>query len=120
MGLMPQELELWYVLPALRREFARELTNTHEFSQRMAAELLGVTEAAISQYKSSKRAKNVKFGQNILDEIKKSSEKIVEKKSNFLIESQHMCELIKQDKTLCKIHRRYESMPRNCSICYSR
>ena len=41
MVFLPQELEIWYVLPALRREFALALTQKHKLSQRKAAEILG-------------------------------------------------------------------------------
>lgn len=44
------------VLPVFRSLIARELINTHKLTQVQAAEKLGTTQAAISQYVNSKRA----------------------------------------------------------------
>jgi predicted transcriptional regulator len=44
------------VLPVFRAFVAKELVNTHKLTQVEAAEKLGTTQAAISQYVNSKRA----------------------------------------------------------------
>jgi predicted transcriptional regulator len=45
-----------YVLPIFRSMLAKELVQTHHLSQTEAAKKLGTTQAAVSQYLSSKRA----------------------------------------------------------------
>ena len=45
-----------YILPIYRSLLARELVEKYDFSQTQAAKRLGTTQAAISQYLSSKRA----------------------------------------------------------------
>jgi predicted transcriptional regulator len=45
-----------YVLPVFRAFVAKELVNNHKFTQVEAAQKLGTTQAAISQYLNSKRA----------------------------------------------------------------
>ena len=45
-----------YVLPVFRSLIAKELINTHKLTQVEAAQRLGTTQAAISQYINSKRA----------------------------------------------------------------
>lgn len=45
-----------YVLPVFRALTAKELVNVHHLTQTDAAKKLGTTQAAISQYLSSKRA----------------------------------------------------------------
>ena len=45
-----------YVLPVFRALVAKELVNTHHLTQVDAAKKLGTTQAAISQYVTSKRA----------------------------------------------------------------
>ena len=62
-GYLPQEIEVWYVLPALRREYAKVLIKEHKLSQKGVAEILQVTESAISQYLTGKRASKVKFSE---------------------------------------------------------
>src|SRR3989344_8744526 len=74
---MPQEIEVRYILPAIRRELARIFIKEHKLNQKDAAKLLGLTEAAISQYRHSKRATEVVFSENVKIEIRKSADKIV-------------------------------------------
>jgi predicted transcriptional regulator len=45
-----------FVLPVFRSLVAKELVNTYHFTQVEAAQKLGTTQAAISQYINSKRA----------------------------------------------------------------
>jgi predicted transcriptional regulator len=52
----PCEIMSKFFLPSIRAMIARELTETHKCTQMKIAEWLGVTQAAISQYLSSKRA----------------------------------------------------------------
>lgn len=53
---MACEIVVWYVLPVLRCEMAKELVKQGK-KQREVAMLLGVTDAAISQYLKDKRGK---------------------------------------------------------------
>jgi len=73
---LPQEIEVWYVIPALRRELAKALTLKHKLSQKEAAELLGISEAAVSQYIKEKRAKQIKFTRQDKKEIEKTAKKM--------------------------------------------
>jgi predicted transcriptional regulator len=53
---MSCEIVVWYVLPVLRSEIAKALVKQGK-SQREVAKLLGLTDAAISQYLKDKRGK---------------------------------------------------------------
>jgi uncharacterized protein len=53
---LPQEIEVWYVIPAVRRELARILTSKHGLSYEKTGNVLGISKAAISQYQKNKRA----------------------------------------------------------------
>jgi len=55
----PQEVEVWYVIPAIKRELSKSMMKDNGLSQKNVATLLGVTEAAVSQYINSKRANEV-------------------------------------------------------------
>ncbi len=50
--LLPCEVAVKSVIPAIRSAIARELTQNHGLKQNEAAELLGVTQTAISKYTS--------------------------------------------------------------------
>ena len=52
--LQPQEVEVFYLLPTLRKEIAKAL-KTRGHDQKRIAAMLGVTDAAVSQYISGKR-----------------------------------------------------------------
>ncbi len=52
---LPCEEALWYVLPQIRADLARELMR-NGLSQKEVAELLGLTPSAVSQYAHKKRA----------------------------------------------------------------
>jgi predicted transcriptional regulator len=52
---LPCEQALWYILPQIRADIAKELVKAG-MSQKEAADKLGVTPAAVSQYISKKRA----------------------------------------------------------------
>ena len=50
--LLPCEVAVKSVIPAIRSAIARELTQTYGLKQKDVAELLGVTQTAISKYTS--------------------------------------------------------------------
>lgn len=112
----PQEMEVWYVLPALRKALAEELMKMG-MKQKDIAARLHVTSAAISQYLKSKRAIGLKFPQPIRKAITASARKIA-KAGNSLAETQKLCALIRTKGLLCKIHRKHTSHNiKNCKVC---
>src|SRR3989338_8542440 len=58
---LPQEIEVWYIIPAIRKEFSRVLTQKHKLTFEKAGAILGISKAAISQYLGKKRASNIKL-----------------------------------------------------------
>jgi predicted transcriptional regulator len=69
---------VWYLLPLIRKEFAKSLIKNHSLTQRKAAEKLGITEAAVSQYFSKKRGDLKVKDVKIRREIKTSTKRIIE------------------------------------------
>ncbi|WP_235856157.1 transcriptional regulator [Methanolobus halotolerans] len=59
------------VLPAIRAEIARTIISEHGRSQQEAAEVLGLSRAAVSQYLSEKRGAEVDFSKDAHEEIRK-------------------------------------------------
>ena len=66
---LPQEIEVQYIIPALRRELVKEL-KALKLSQKQIADELELTEAGVSQYLSGKRGSDVKFDKSMQKEIK--------------------------------------------------
>jgi len=117
---MPQEIEVRYILPAIRRELANILIKEHKQSQKETAKLLGLTEAAISQYLHSKRASQVVFSEDVQPEIRKSASKILSDrtKQRVLAETFRISSLAKVRHILCDIHRSQSKDLKNCNICF--
>ena len=90
------ETAVWNILPAIRKEFARVLIEIHGFNQKKAAEVLGITEAAVSRYISGKRGYLEITDNKILREIQKSTNRIVKGNDRtVLVEICRICTLLK-------------------------
>ncbi|MBU0760222.1 MAG: hypothetical protein ABII03_00175 [Nanoarchaeota archaeon] len=61
MYYLPQEIEVWYVIPAVRSRIAKCLIKDFKFSYERIGKILGVSRAAISQYVKGKRAAKIKL-----------------------------------------------------------
>ena len=93
----PCEIIVWQILPSIRRELARRLIQDFGLSQKESAEKLKVTPAAICQYISKKRGKNQIDDIDLLEEIKKSSEIIINKgEKSIIIEICRICKLMRE------------------------
>jgi hypothetical protein len=104
---LPQEIEVWYIIPAIRKNLAYLLLNKYKLKQKETARILGVSKAAVSQYMSRKRASIVKFPLKIKKEFEKSAELIVKNKKNALKEILRLLTLIKRSKCSCSICKKY-------------
>ena len=113
----PQEIEVWYIIPALRRKIARCMVQKHQLSQRKTAKLLDITESAVSQYINEKRAKDVSLGCEVVQKIDRVSQKIVEGQSNFTTEIQKLLKIVRKKGILCKIHKLHDNLPEDCNYC---
>ena len=144
--MMPQEVEVWYVLPAIRRELAKVMkTKTvprvgednkqkeHKITQKEIAKMLGVTEPAITQYLLTKRGRRsrgdqVVIPERFLPELEKSADTMIRqnevKGSNddmFEImthEINRLIKVIRDDGAMCDIHRQFSAHVKDkCSAC---
>ena len=107
MYLLPQEIEVWYIIPAVRKELAKQLTKKHGLSYEKAGAILGVSKAAVSQYLSNKRANKVKLSVEMKKEIAKSGKIVFENPKLALIEVQRILKLMKEKKCSCDVCKKY-------------
>lgn len=116
--MLPEEIEVWYILPAIRRALALEI-KAQGISQKQIAKLLGVTEAAVSQYLSKKRAVDVKFDRKTLGQIKDSAKKVSKSKDErmLLTEIRLIMKTAMKQKIICKVHGKISHVPKNCNVC---
>jgi predicted transcriptional regulator len=144
--MMPQEVEVWYVLPALRRELAKVMktksvprmgedgkTKDHKITQKEIAKMLGVTEPAITQYLLKKKGRRSRGDQVVIPErflpdLEQSADAMIsqyEKKGSdddmFEImtrEINRLIKVIRDDGAMCDIHRKFSAHVKDkCSAC---
>ena len=116
---MPQEIEVWYIIPAIRREIAKSMIDDYKLTQKQVSEHMSITEAAVSQYISSKRAKEVVFSNAVLDEIKNSAKKIIENDEMLVPHMMRLCKLTAVKQVMCDIHKEQDvKLPEGCDICF--
>jgi len=115
MKLMPQEIEVRYVLPALRKELALALSK--DLKQKEIANILNITPAAVSQYLKDKRGQTKL---NIDKEIEKSKNKIIKNRFVAQTELLRLIKIIKKTHAICDIHRANDCIPEKCNICFEK
>ena len=92
----PCEIIVWNIVPIIRKEFAKNLIENHGLNQKKVADKLGITESAVSRYISGKRGILEITDDEILDEIKKSTNKIAAENGSVVIEETcRICRLLK-------------------------
>lgn len=114
--IYPQEVEVLYILPAIRRELAYYY-KLQGLGQKEIAELLKVSEPAISQYLKSKRATQVVFSEAEKDEIKKSAERLKQSK-RLVEETERILNVMKSNKLTCRTCLEFTSLPEGCNACF--
>jgi len=115
---MPQEIDVWYVLPALRKEIAKAWIKKHKLKQKECAKIFGITEAAVSQYMTSKRADEISFSKEELKIIKEYADKIIKDKKSVHKHLYALCRKVHATGNICKLHRKKDGeVPHKCDLC---
>jgi len=116
--VMPQEIEVWYLLPAIRKELAKTFVHDHHLTQREVATILGITESAVSQYLKDKRAQVMKFSDDEKQKIHTIAKKMVKDKKNTMKYVMELSTAFRGSATMCDLHRKYDSaVSENCKDC---
>jgi len=93
---LPCEFIAKYVIPSLRREIVRILSEEYGMSNREIARTLDLTDAAVSQYLSDKRGKAFELDKNVMAMVKQSAERIARRETTIDEEICRICEDIKE------------------------
>jgi predicted transcriptional regulator len=104
---LSQEIEVWYIIPAIRKELARLLTQKYGMSFEKAGSILGISKAAVSQYLSNKRANKIKLNMKIKKEVSKSAKVMSENPRVAVSEIQRILKLMKETKCSCDVCKKY-------------
>jgi hypothetical protein len=114
---LPQEIEVWYIIPAIRKEFSRILTQKYKLTFEKTGEILGISKAAVSQYLKKKRAVKIKLPKEIKKEIEKSSEIIVKKNNLAVREMLRILKLMRKKGCECNICKKYNKGVMKHCLC---
>lgn len=113
--LTSQEIEVWHILPAVRAELAKEMKN-QGMLQKDIARILGVTQAAVSQYFSNKRGCNVVLDAEIQKQIKLGAKNLIQNPEVLFKELYVILQLIRDSGFLCKLHKELADLS-ECKCC---
>ena len=107
---IPCELVVWYVLPTIRKDIAKELVESHSMSQTEVAKKFGVTGAAISQYLRKKRGENLTIQESpnhamYSEAIKESAGRLASGETEFADEMCRVCKIVKKMGVLAEIYK---------------
>jgi len=112
----PQEIEVHYILPALRSALTKEL-KAQGRSQKEIAQLLNVTEPAVSHYVNEKRATKVAFNDAIKELVARIAG-VVETPHDVMAKTQEMLKVVRQEGIVCGVCRPITGAPHDCQICF--
>lgn len=114
--LHPQEIQAFYILPAVRRAIALELKKKG-MAQNKIAELLGITPAAVTHYIQSKRAGELKIDTKTMKEI----HKIVRNAKTFntiQAGTQHIIQHMWNERHVCCMCHDVNNTNISCTECF--
>jgi len=119
------EIIVQLILPGIRALVAKELMEAHDLTQEQTADKLGVSQAAVSQYRRELRGSKVK----LLQRDKKVMKQITEL-ANFLVDEDatspkvlgkvcDICRSVRNDKLICSYHKTVMPSLEACTSCES-
>jgi len=103
MKVLSQEIEVWYIIPAIRKNIAVCLIKDFDYSYDKVGTAIGVSKAAVSQYVKNKRASKIFLSKKIDPELAKSCKLISEGKSNAVVEIKRILEVIREKNLPCEV-----------------
>lgn len=115
----PCEIVVWYVIPTIRSELAKELLKLG-MKQKEISELLDITQPAVSQYISDKRGHGIKFDEQTMDKIKKFALDLKEQKiekGDMIRRICDICKYVKAEEIVCQLHKEKDNIPVSCNAC---
>lgn len=115
----PCEIVVWYVIPSIRSELAKELLKLG-MKQKEISQLLDITQPAVSQYISDKRGHGLKFDERTQNMIKILAKDLMEQNLNQGDVIRRVCDIckhIKAEEIICQLHKEKDNIPLSCSAC---
>ncbi|MFQ5950810.1 MAG: transcriptional regulator [Candidatus Geothermarchaeales archaeon] len=105
---LPSEIEARYTIPALRAIAARKLVTEHGMKQHEVGQLLGVTQAAVSNYIRGARSTQLVWEED--DQLRKIADELVstlvagKDEVQTVVAFNEACGKIRYTRLLCDVH----------------
>jgi predicted transcriptional regulator len=122
--ILPCEIAVKSVIPAIKATIAKELVEIHGLKQDRVAEILGVTQSAVSKYTRQVRGHvitidNVEGIQPLIDNMIKLLIDGSKKRNEFLALFCQMCIMIRENGLMCSFCQKTDQRIRleDCSFC---
>jgi predicted transcriptional regulator len=113
----PQEIELWIILPAIKKQIARLLLENYNLEQSEIAKILKITPSAVNQYLKNKRGSSIRFTKEVNELIVKYTQRIYDDMENVQVELIRLLKEREVHSLVCKIHKEIDPRFENCNIC---
>jgi hypothetical protein len=111
------------ILPTIRMLITKHLLESYDYTQTKVASILGITQAAVSQYSTAARGKRLKLiekNKKIMELIEKLADDIAKGKVKSREVHVRLCELcreIRKSKLICKLHEDSYPTLAPCDYC---
>jgi len=124
--LIPCEVAVKSLVPAIRSAIARELTQTYGLKQKDVARLLGVTQTAVSKY--TRHVRGIVLKVEEVEEIQTTLKEIVVSLANGRMSKYELvakfcvaCEIIRQKGLMCELCKLSDPSidVQQCFVCHS-
>ena len=124
--LLPCEVAVRSLVPALRSAIARELIQSYELKQKDVANILGVTQTAVSKY--TRHVRGIVLKVEDVEEIKPTLKEIVVSLANGRMSKYELaakfcvvCETIRRSGLMCDLCKRSDPSIdiQQCFVCHS-
>lgn len=112
--LQPQEIEVFYILPTIRKYLSLYMKE-QGLNQKSIAAVLFIRESTVSQYLNERRASQIEFNDKIKAEIKISAGRI-KNRAELVRETQRLLNMVRTERVLCQIHRKISNLPMSCTL----
>jgi predicted transcriptional regulator len=120
----PCEVAVKSVIPAIRAYVAKQLIQTYEMKQIDVAELLGITQTAVSKYVGNVRGQALRIDREseIQDMMNEIASRLADRRTSgpqLMLEFCGVCTAVRRNGQMCELCERSDPEIRNasCHIC---
>ena len=115
----PCEIVVWYVIPAIRSELAKELLNLG-MRQKDVSEIMDITQPAVSQYITDKRGSGIKLDDNVRKMVKDFAQELADgraTKAQLIGRTCAICKHVETSDVLDQLNIDKSELGEDCQSC---